>query len=173
LSENSRVPQHLAWHETLELHEVVATLAYQLIAFKMQLANVQDPTLRGLYTEAIHGLEQDMRDLLPYYEKAPISTMRSDNREPFRPTPTGVDLTAFYARNLLGFFKTATHNYAVVITETATPSLHEMFQRHLQTAIKMHFKVFNFMLERNYYPAYNLDQLLASDLRNAKTALST
>jgi spore coat protein F len=172
LSENSRVPQHLAWHETLVLHEVVATLAHQLIAFKMQFANIQDPTLRGLYTEAIRGLELDMRDLLPYYEKAPITTMRSDSREPDRPTPTGVDLTAFYARNLLGFFKSATRNYAAAITETATPSLREMFQRHLQNAIKMHTKVFNFMLERNYYPAYNLDQLLAGDLRNAKAALS-
>jgi spore coat protein F len=172
LSENSRVPQHLAWHETLELHEVVATLAHQLIAFKMQLANVQDPTLRGLYTEAIRGLEQDMRDLLPYYEKAPIPTMRSDSREPNHLTPTGVDLTAFYARNLLGFFKSATRNYAAVITETATPSLREMFQRHLQNAIKMHTKVFNFMLERDYYPVYDLDRLLASDLRNAKAALS-
>jgi hypothetical protein len=67
LSENSRVPQHLAWHETLELHEVVATLAHQMIAFKMQLANIQDLTLRGLYTETIRGFEQDMRDLLPYF----------------------------------------------------------------------------------------------------------
>jgi spore coat protein F len=172
LSGNSRVPQHLAWHETLELHEVVATLAHQMIAFKMQLANIQDPTLRGLYTETIRGFEQDMRDLLPYYEKAPIPTMRSDSREPDRPTLTGVDLTSFYAGNLLVFFKSATRNYAAAITETATPSLREIFQKHLLKAIKMHFKVFNFMLERNYYPAYNLDRLLAGDLRNANTALS-
>ncbi|SEC60886.1 spore coat protein [Paenibacillus sp. GP183] len=174
MSENSRVPQpqHLAWHETLELHEVVATLAHQLIAFKMQHANIQDPTLRSLYTEAIRGLEKDMHDLLPYYEKVPIPTMRRDSREPDHPTPTGVDMTAFYAGNLLVFFKTATRNYAAVITETATPSLHEMFQRHLLNAVNMHYKVFNFMLERNYYPAYHLDRLLAGDLRNAKAALS-
>jgi spore coat protein F len=120
LSENSRVPQHLAWHETLQLHEVVATLAHYMIAFKMQLANIQDPTLRGLYTETIRGFEQDMRDLLPYYEKAPIPPMRSDSREPDRPTPTGVDLTAFYAGNLLVLFKMAIKNYAAVIMETAT-----------------------------------------------------
>jgi spore coat protein F len=47
-----------------------------------------------------------------------------------------------------------------------------MFQRHLLNAIKMHTKVFNFMLERDYYPAYDLDRLLAGDLRNAKAALS-
>jgi spore coat protein F len=113
-----------------------------------------------------------MHDLLPFYEKAPIPTMRSDIREPDRPTLTGVDLTAFYAGNLLVFFKMATRNYAAAITETATPSLHEIFRKHLLNAIKMHFKVFNFMLERNYYPAYHLDRLLANDLRNAKTALS-
>jgi spore coat protein F len=172
LSENSRAPQHLAWHEMLELHEVVATLAHQMIAFKMQIANIQDPTLQGLYTETIRGLEQDARDLLPYYDKAPIPTMRSDSRESDRPTPTGVDLTAFYAGTLLGFFKSATRNYAAVITETATPSLREMFQRHLLNAIRMHGKVFNFMLERNYYPAYHIDRLLAGDLKNAKAALS-
>jgi spore coat protein F len=172
LSESSRAPQHLAWHETLELHEVVATLAHQMIAFKMQLANIQDPTLRGLYTETIRGFEQDMRDLLPFYEKAPIPTMRSDSREPDRPTLTGVDLTAFYAGTLLVFFKSATRNYAIAITETATPSLHEVFQKHLLKAIKMHFKVFNFMLERNYYQAYNLDRMLADDLKNGKAALS-
>lgn len=172
MSENSRVPQHLAWHETLELHEVVATLAHYLKEFKMQLANIQDPTLRGLYTETIQGLEQDALDLLPYFEKAPISTMRSDSHEPNRPTPTKVDLTAFYARKLLIFTKTAVRNYAAVVTETATPSLHEMFQRHLQNAIKLHTRVFNFMMERNYYPAYHLDQLLADDLRNVKAALS-
>lgn len=170
--EHWRVPQHLAWHETLELHEVVATLAHQLIAFKMQLANIQDPTLRGLYMEAIRGLEQDMLDLLPYYEIAPISAPLGDTRQQDRPTRTGVDLTAFYAGNLLGFFKSATRNYAAVITETATPSLREMFQRHLLTAINMHARVFNYMLERNYYPAYDLDQLLGADLRNAKAALS-
>lgn len=172
MSENVRVPQHLAWHETLEMHEVAATTAHYLMEFKMQLANIQNPTLRGLYMETIHSLEKNTLDFLPFYEKAPIPTMGSESRETSSLAPMGVDLTSFYARKLLIFAKTAVRNYAIAITETATPSLREIFQKHLQKAIKLHAKTFEFMLEKNYYPAYHLDQLLATDLRNAKAALS-
>ncbi|WP_245629906.1 spore coat protein [Domibacillus robiginosus] len=172
MSKNLKVPQHLAWHETLELHEVVATASHFLAEFKMQLANVQNPTLRGLYMETIRSLEQNTRDLLPFYEKAPIPMMHNDSVETFSPAPTGVNLNAFYGRKLLIFSKNTVRNYAVALTETATPSLREIFQKHLQKAIELHAKSFNFMLERNYYPAYHLDQLLAEDLKNAKAALS-
>ena len=172
MSENSRVPRHLAWHETLELHEVVAMTAHYLAEFKMQLENVQDPTLRGLYMETIRSLEQNTLDLLPFYEKAPIPMMHSDSRATYSPIPTSMNLTSFYAQKLLIFAKNAVRNYAVAITETATPSLREKFQRHLQKAIKLHAKAFHFMLERSYYPAYHLDQLLANDLRNTSAALS-
>jgi hypothetical protein len=61
---------HLAWHETMEMHELAAMQAHCLMDFKMQLPNVQDPTLRGLYTEAIHGIEQNLRELVPLYQHA-------------------------------------------------------------------------------------------------------
>jgi spore coat protein F len=96
----------------------------------------------------------------------------SDSREPDRPTPTAVDMTRLLCRKPAWFFQIRNSQLCGVITETATPSLREMFHRHLQNAIKMHTKVLNFMLERNYYPAYHMDQLLAGDLKNAKAALS-
>ncbi|MEM1506109.1 spore coat protein [Domibacillus sp. 8LH] len=172
MADKSRVHQHLAWHETLELHEIAATTAHYLTEFKLQLANVQDPTLRGLYMEAIRNLEQNTLELLPFYEKAPIPMMLKDSLETFSSKPMGVNLTAFYGRKLLIFAKNAVRNYAVAITETATPALRVIFQKQLQKAIELHAKTFDFMLQRSYYPAYDLEKLLAEDLKNAKTSLS-
>jgi spore coat protein F len=163
LYDDFRAKQHLAWHETLEMHELVAYQANHLMAFKMQLPNVQDPALRGLYAEAIQGTEQNLRDLIPYYPMAPKVETRAG---------AGADLTAFYAGHLLGYCKTAVRNYAAAITETATPSLRETFQNHLLKAIQLHGKVFNFMYERGLYPAYHWDQLLAGNVKMAQAALT-
>lgn len=155
-------PKHLAWHETLELHELVAFQTGQLISFKKKLPSLQDPALRTLYTEAIQGLEQNLRELLQYYPQAP--TMARSSEDP--------ELPGIESALLLGFAKTAVRNYAIAITETATPQLRETFQKHLIKAIAMHAKVFQFMYERGYYPSYNLEQLLANDMKNAQIALS-
>jgi len=153
--------KHLAWHETMELHELVAGQTNQLMALKMQIGHVQDPTLHGLYAEAIQGLEQNLNELLPFYPQAPETRKEK-----------GEELSGFYSGNLLGIAKTAVRNYAYAITETATPVLRDTFQKQLLRAIQLHAKVFNYMLERGFYPAYNLQQLLANDQANAKKALS-
>lgn len=155
-------PHHLAWHETMELHELTAFQSNHLMAFKMHLKDVKDPALRALYTETIQSLEHNLKDLLQFYPEAPTATRSSK----------GKDMTAFYAAHLLGFAKTAVRNYAIAITETATPQLRETLQKHLNNAIKLHGKIFYFMYERGLYPAYNLEQLLANDVNNAKKALS-
>ncbi|WP_213617960.1 spore coat protein [Paenibacillus sp. J22TS3] len=157
-----RNKQHLAWHETLEMHELVAFQSNHLMGFKMTLPGVTDPQLRALYEETIRSLEKNLKELLPYFSQAPVVGTRS--------IPSG-DLTAFHAAHLLLFAKTAVRNYAIAITETATPQLRETFQKQLNNAINLHGKVFYFMLERNLYPAYNLDQLLADDVKNAKKAM--
>jgi spore coat protein F len=160
---HSQAAGHLAWHETMEMHELAAMQAHGLMDFKMQLPNVQDPTLRGLYTETIHGVEQNLRELVPFYPLAPVAPA---------PGGTRADLTAFYAGHLLNFAKNSVRNYAIGITETATPSLRETFQRHLIKAVQLHGKVFYFMLQRGYYPAYQLDRLLANDLKMVNQAMS-
>ncbi|WP_276354945.1 spore coat protein [Cohnella caldifontis] len=161
----ARAAQHLAWHETLELHELTAYQSNILMALKMHLPSVQDPALRGLYSEAIQGTERNLRELVPYYQMAPRPEMR------FAAVKPAADLTGFYAGHLLGYAKTAVKNYANAITETATPALRDTFQAHLQRAIGLHAKAFGFMLERGFYPAYDLNQLLAGDLKNAQAAL--
>lgn len=164
LYDNSRAKQqHLAWHETLELHELAGYQSNALTGMKLNLPNIQDPALKGLYGEAIQGTEQNLRELLPYYASAPRVGMRKE---------TGPDLTAYYAGHLLGFAKTSVRNYAIAITETATPALRDTFQRHLLSAIQLHAKTFAFMYERGLYPAYQLDLLLANDQKMAQNALS-
>jgi spore coat protein F len=155
--------QHLAWHETLEMHELVSFQANHLMGFKMNLPDIVDPQLRALYAEAIRSLEQNLTELIQFYPKAPVTEARSSKGKE--------DMTAFFAGHLLGFAKSAVKNYATAITETATPQLREIFQKHLNNAVAFHGKVFYFMYERGLYPSYNLDQLLAGDLNNAKKAL--
>jgi spore coat protein F len=157
-----RTPKHLAWHETLELHELVAFQSAQLIAFKKKLPMVQDPALHALYAEAIQGVDQNLRELLQFYPQAPA--FQRDHPHP--------EAVAEQSGQLLGFAKSAVRSYAWAITETATPQLRETFERHLHKAIRLHGKVFAFLYERGLYPAYDLAHLLANDVKSARTALS-
>ncbi|MEK4115416.1 spore coat protein [Paenibacillus sp. FSL W8-0919] len=125
-------PKHLAWHETLEMHELTAFQA------------------------------NNLKELLHYFPEAPVGTRKLSE----------ADLTAYYAGHLLGFAKTSVRNYAIAITETATPSLRETLQKQLNKAIELHGKVYYFMYERGLYPSYNLKQLLSNDVKNANKAIS-
>lgn len=156
-----RQPKHLAWHETLELHELVAFQAHHLMDLKMHHTDVKDPQLHALYAEAIHSMEQNLQELLRYYPQAPVGMRKSSDQ----------DMTAFYAAHLLILAKTAVRNYAIAITETATPQLRATLQKQLNAAIALHGKVFYFMYERGLYPAYQLDRLLALDTKLAEKAL--
>lgn len=102
-----------------------------------------------------------MRELLKFYPMAPTMARNS-----------APDMTAVEAATLLGFLKTAVRNYAIAITETATPQLRETFQKQLLGAIALHAKVFHYMHQRGYYPSYNLEQLLANDVKMANNALN-
>lgn len=145
----------------MELHELVASQAANLAAFKKKLPMVMDPALKALYAEAIQALEHNLRELLKFYPMAPGMAR---NVSP--------DMTGFDAASLLGFAKASIRNYANAITETATPQLREVFQKHLLAAIAFHAKTFNFMCQHGYYPAYNLEELLAHDIRMANQALN-
>lgn len=155
-------PGHLAWHETLELHELTAFQANALVGFKSKLGAIPDPALKALYAEAIRNVETNLRELLRFYPQAPSP----QHRKSAMPEPAAAE-----AGQLLGFAKTSVRNYAIAITETATPQLRETFRKQLLLAIGLHEKVFNYMYERGMYPAYDLGQLLANDVRNANAAL--
>ncbi|MFC7392188.1 spore coat protein [Scopulibacillus cellulosilyticus] len=153
----------LAFHETLEIHELVAFQSVSLMRFKHAAPEVKDRMLQALYFQTIKDLEQNIVDLLQYYPKGQEEgTRSSDNRE--------LD-EGYYAGSLLGFAKSSVKNYAGAITETATPQLKNVLINHLNKAIECHTKVFNYMYERGMYPAYNLNKLLRHDQEMAEKAL--
>src|SRR5688572_7677675 len=106
-----RRPNHLAWHETMELHELVVFQAIGLMKLKKFIGEVKDPALRRLYAETIRGLETNLRELLEFYQLAP-----REEEELERNLDSG-----FFSGDLLAFAKTAVRNYSIAITETATP----------------------------------------------------
>ena len=152
----------LAWHETLELHEMVAFQSTGLMKLKMSINKVTDHELKELYRKCIHDLEGNLNELLKFYPQAQGYQSRDeDERE---------DL-GFFAADLLGLSKTLVRNLAAAITETATPSLRQAFTRQLNGAIHGHERVFNYMHKHGYYPAYDLGRLLGHDIENAHKAL--
>ncbi len=153
----------LAWHETLELHELVAFQANGLVKLKRTERDVSDARLKQLYRFSIYSLEQNLRELLPFFPEAPA--FREDETEERADS-------SFYSGGLLILAKTSVRNYAGAITETATPQLRHVFVKHLNAAIKWHQMVFEYMEERGQYPAYNLSELLKNDVRNARKAIA-
>jgi spore coat protein F len=129
---------------------------------KKSVGKVECPVLKSIYVHTIEGLETNLRELLPFIPVAPMYREAQETR----------DESAFYAGDLLGFAKTAVRNYAAAITETATPVLRKTFVKHLIKAIDTQEKVFHYMYERGYYPAYDLNRLLHNDVRNANKAIS-
>ncbi|SDN51941.1 spore coat protein F [Paenibacillus sp. yr247] len=169
---NLKQPQHhLALHETLQLHETVGYLSGHLIELKRQIRSVQDLALRALYVEAIQVTDMDLRELLLFYPMAP--TPFRDDRVQEMPEFMGKegDMTGFHGGKLLAYFKSSIRAYAIPLTESATPQLRDAFQRHMNRVIHMYGKVSNYMLERGYYPAYDLGRLLAMDVAHAQKAL--
>ena len=160
--DDGRNHQQLAWHETLELHELAAFQTNGLIQFKKAVRKIQDRELKSLYLEAIEGIQGNLTELLSFYEYGPYPEGQHEVRN---------DESSFFSGSLLGFTKTSVRSYATAITETATPSLHEIFNRHLQKAINLHYKVFTYMYRKGYYPAYDLTTLRMNDVKNAKKAL--
>jgi spore coat protein F len=158
----THVHRHLAWHETLELHELIAFQANALMKMKKAVGKVECPVLKSIYAHTIEGVETNLRELLSFIPSAPMYGEARESR----------DESALYAGDLLGFTKTAVRNYAAAITETATSVLRKTFVKHLMKAIDTHEKVFHYMYERGYYPAYDLNRLLHNDVHNANKAIS-
>ncbi|WP_170007185.1 spore coat protein [Bacillus fonticola] len=152
----------LAWHETLELHELTAFKSIGLMKAKMGMKQIQDKRLLDIYKKAIHDLETSLKELVQFYPYTPkpghSSEYRADN--------------GFYAGDLLAFSKAEVRNYSVAITETATPMLKDMLTKQLNTAIKCHTRIFNYMYENGLYPSYDMEKLLQGDVNLANKALS-
>jgi spore coat protein F len=152
----------LAWHESLELHELVAFQSIGLMKLKMGLKKIQDATLRGVYQQTIKEIEMSLQELLQFYPSAPHPGPSSEYRI----------TDSFLAGDLLVFAKTTVRNYGVAITETATPALRKVLKKQLNTAIDSHERIFNYMYGKGLYPSYDLNKLLQHDVELAKNALS-
>ena len=68
--------------------------------------------------------------------------------------------------------KTAVRNYALAITETATPEIRETLVRHLDDAIQFHKQISTYMIENEFYHPHNTSKQLEIDLNIAEKALS-
>lgn len=155
---------HLAWHETLDMHELVAFQSVSLIKLKKSIHKVKDTELRKLYVFSIQALSKNLRELLAFYPATP-HVKKEDQMEDYQEI-------AFYAGDLLGMAKTSVRSYAIAITETATPALRQVLAKQLMSSVQLHGMVFYYMLQRGLYPSYDLNQLLDADVKNATRALS-
>ena len=160
---------HLAWHETLELHELVASQSSALIKLKKVSRTVKDPILKTLFKHTIDGLTQNIMELLVFY---PLAPKLQEEDESSSDEESRDDASAMSAGELLTLAKTNVRNYAAAITETATPSLRKVVKKQLNGAIDTHAKVFHYLYERGLYPAYDLNKLLQNDVNLANKALS-
>jgi spore coat protein F len=153
---------YLAWHETLELHELVAFNSIGLMKLKKGLKDIQDNTLKNIYLQTIKELEISVKELLQFYPRAPHPHQSSEYR----------NADSFLAGDLLAFAKAAVRNYGVAITETATPALRKVLKKQLNQAITCHERIFSYMYNSGLYPSYDLNKLLQNDMMLAKKALS-
>ncbi|OCA91723.1 spore coat protein [Pseudobacillus wudalianchiensis] len=155
--------RHLAWHETMELHELTAFQSIGLMKLKKAFPRITEPELRAIYQQNINSLTGNLRELLQFYRMTPHVGREEEMRE---------DETPFYAGDLLVFLKTAVRNLAIAITETATPALRDVLVKQLNSAIQAHTTIFNYMYKKGYYPAYDLNRLLQNDVALANKAIS-
>jgi len=160
---NEERPAHLAWHETLELHEITAMQSTALMKLKLFVGSIKDSTLMHLYRQNIADFEVNLRELVRFYPKA----ARFESEEAM---VREVD-DSFFAAELLSCIKALIKSLAAAITETATASLKEVFIKQLHKSIQSHTKIFNYMHRNGLYPAYDLPKLLEADQRRAAKAI--
>lgn len=128
----------------------------------MKVRDVPNQELKNLYLTAIKVMERYIKELLQYFARAP--QREEDERDQ--------QDAGFYAGNLLGLTKSLIRNYAIAITETATPVLKTTLTNQLNGVIDLHSQVFKYMAKNNMYPAYDLSALIKNDVNNANKALA-
>lgn len=67
--------------------------------------------------------------------------------------------------------KSGVRNYAVAITETATPELKQSLREQLNDAIATYERITNYMVAKGYYHPHDLSEQLQLDLTTAETAI--
>jgi similar to spore coat protein len=65
--------------------------------------------------------------------------------------------------------KNGVRNYAMAITEAATPEVRETLRRQLEDAILTHERITAYMMDKAMYHAYNINEQINLDVQNAET----
>lgn len=75
------------------------------------------------------------------------------------------------AMDLLNTVKSGVRNYAMAVTETVSPDIHDTLSRQLEEALDFHERLTALLMERGLYHPWNLGEQLKLDLQNIETAL--
>lgn len=75
------------------------------------------------------------------------------------------------ATDLLLSAKNGVRNYALAITEAATPEIRKTLEQQLEQNIELYERISSYMIERNWYQPMQLNEQLQMDLNNIETAL--
>ncbi|MRX71930.1 spore coat protein [Bacillus lacus] len=75
------------------------------------------------------------------------------------------------ATDLLIAAKAGVRNYAVAITETATPEVRKILKKQLDQAIDAHEKIAQYMIDNEMYHAYDVKKQIKEDIKKADKAL--
>ena len=76
------------------------------------------------------------------------------------------------ATDLLVTAKAGVRYLAVAITETATPSVKKLLRRELDNAIDTHDKIAQYMIKKEMYHAYDVEEQIEHDLEKANIAMN-
>lgn len=86
---------------------------------------------------------------------------------------TGLDKMSdqVIATDFLVSAKSGLQNYAVAITETTTPQLRAILINQLNDIINTHEAISNYMMNKGYYNAFDLEEQCRVDMTVTDTAL--
>lgn len=75
------------------------------------------------------------------------------------------------ATDLLIAAKSGVRNYAMALTETATPEIKDVLRKHLAEAIEAHARIADYMVAQGFYRPYDPIEQISLDRVNIETAL--
>ncbi|MNO52979.1 Spore coat protein F precursor [compost metagenome] len=76
------------------------------------------------------------------------------------------------ATDLLLSAKNGVRSYSLAITEAVTPEILETLEQQLEQNIDLYERISSYMIEREWYQPWLLNEQLQMDLNNAETALN-
>lgn len=76
------------------------------------------------------------------------------------------------ATDMLLSAKSGVRNYAMAVTEAATPEIRETLSLQLEEALDLYEEIVTYMITKGLYHPWNVKEQLLMDLRNTETVLN-